>query len=116
LSGALSAAAGMDYAVEKADAADWVETRLAEPAAPGITRVFFHTIVWQYLSERVKDRIRAALTAAGAAATEQAPLALLQMEAENHPGGALLRRTMWPGGETEVLGLADYHCRSVDWA
>lgn len=116
LSGALSAAARMDYSVEKADAADWVEARLAEPAEPGITRVFFHTIVWQYLPERTKDRIRNALTAAGAEATEETPLVWMQMESENHPGGALLRRTVWPGGEIEVLGLADYHGRWVDWA
>src|SRR3546814_2382331 len=55
--------------LDKGDAADWVEARLAEPQADGVTRVLMHSVVWQYLPETTADRIRAAMHAAGARAT-----------------------------------------------
>lgn len=116
VSAALAAAAAMPYAVEKADAADWVEAMLGADPEPGVARVFFHTIVWQYLSQSIKDRISAAFEAAGAAATADSPLIWMYMEAEDHPAGAILKQTVWPGGEIETVGLADYHGRWVDWA
>ena len=115
ISAALMAAASMPYVVDRADAADWVEARLAEPPTEGVVRVFFHTIVWQYLSDDTKDRITAAFEAAGAAATEETPLVWMYMEAEDHPAGAVLKQTVWPGGQTETAGLSDYHGRWVDW-
>lgn len=116
VSAALSAAASMPYAVEKADAADWVEARLGEAPQSGRARVFFHTIVWQYLSGTTKDRISEAFQLAGAAATADSPLVWMHMESEDHPAGAVLKQTVWPGGEKETVGLADYHGRWVDWA
>lgn len=115
VSAALSAAASMPYAVEKADAADWVEARLAETPQPGIARIFFHTIVWQYLPPATKERIAEAFALAGANATADTPLVWMYMEAEDHPAGAVLKQTVWPGGERETVGLADYHGRWVDW-
>lgn len=114
-SAALAAAASMPYRVEKADAADWVESKLAEEPTPGVVRVFFHTIVWQYLPEPTKRRIRDAMEAAGGNASADAPLIWMFMEAEDHPAGAILKMTSWPGGESETLGLSDYHGRWVDW-
>lgn len=116
VSAALAAAAAMPYAVDRADAADWVEAKLDEAPEPGIARVFFHTIVWQYLPQSVKDRLTTAFEAAGAAATADSPLIWMYMEAEDHPAGAILKQTVWPGGESETVGLADYHGRWVDWA
>lgn len=116
VSAALSAAATMPYAVEKADAADWVEAQLAQTPEPGVVRVFFHTIVWQYLSPEKRERIAQAFETAGATATEDAPLVWMYMESEDHPAGAVLKQTVWPGGTQETLGLADYHGRWVDWA
>lgn len=115
VSAALSAAATMPYAVDKADAADWVEARLGEEAQPGVVRVFFHTIVWQYLPEATRNRITEAFAVAGANATADTPLVWMFMEAEDHPAGAVLKQTVWPGGESETVGLADYHGRWVDW-
>jgi hypothetical protein len=63
-----------------ADAADWVEARLAEPQAAGVTRVLMHSVVWQYLPEATADRVRAAMAAAGAAATAERPLAWVMVE------------------------------------
>lgn len=59
----------------RADAADWVEARLAEPQIPGVTRVFYHSIVWQYVAPAGRARIEAAMGAAGAKATRERPLA-----------------------------------------
>lgn len=43
--------------LDRADAADWVEARLAEPQAAGVTRVLMHSVVWQYLPEdSARDR------------------------------------------------------------
>ncbi|GGA56099.1 DUF2332 domain-containing protein [Pelagibacterium lentulum] len=116
ISAASVAAASLPYHVDKADAADWVEAKLAEEPEAGIVRVFFHTIVWQYLPEATKERITAAFEKAGAAASNEAPLVWMYMEAEDHPAGAVLKQRVWPGGELETVGLADYHGRWVDWA
>ncbi|WP_417580084.1 DUF2332 domain-containing protein [Pelagibacterium sp.] len=116
VSAALSAAASRPYAVDRADAADWVDAKLAETAKPGVARVFFHTIVWQYLPDATKERIAESFAAAGAVATQEAPLVWMYMEAEGHPAGAVLKQTVWPGGEKETVGLTDYHGRWVDWS
>lgn len=115
VSAALMAAAAEPYAVEKADAADWVEAKLSEPPVEGVARVFFQTIVWQYLSPAAKDRITAAFEAAALQATEASPLVWMYMESEDHPAGAILKQSVWPGGELETAGLSDYHGRWVDW-
>lgn len=115
ISAALMAAAAIPYEVEKADAADWVEAKLAEPPVEGVVRVFFHTIVWQYLPETTKQRIKDAFEAASRLATPTTPLVWMYMEAEDHPAGAILKQTVWPEGKLETAGLADYHGRWVDW-
>lgn len=116
LSSALTASNQMEYSVDKADAADWVEQKLAEPAIPGVARVFFHTIVWQYLTEHAKQRIMSAFEKAGAEATPETPLFLLSMETEGSPSGAVLTERSWPTGQLITHGLSDYHGRWVDWA
>lgn len=116
VSAALEATARLPYRVEKADAQDWIEVQLSKMPEPGVARVFFHTIVWQYLTHSARLRIQEMFEAAGNAATAETPLVWMYMEAEDHPGGAVLKQTMWPGGEHETLGYADYHGRWVDWA
>lgn len=67
-------------ALDHADAADWVEARLAEPQPAGVTRVLMHSVVWQYLGPERQARIRAAMDAAGAAVDPERPLAWVRME------------------------------------
>ena len=57
--------------------------------------------------------MRDALQDAGAAATDDAPIAWLRME----PAGerADLRLTWWPGGDETVLATAGYHGGDVEW-
>ena len=94
----------------RSDAADWVEARLAEPQAAGVTRVLMHSVVWQYLPEAVADRIRAATKAAGARATAERPLAWVMVEPDRAFGEHTIRVRSWPGeGEWTVLGTAHAH-------
>ena len=82
----------------RADAADWVEAQLAEPQEQGVARVLMHSVVWQYLPEEVADRIRTAMTAAGARAREATPLAWVMMEPDRALGHQVIRVRHWPEG------------------
>lgn len=100
--------------VDRGDGADWLAARLAAPAPSGLHLVY-HTIAWQYFGKATQTACRAALAAAGARATPEAPLAHLAMEADGAGPGAGLTLTLWPGGETLTLGRADFHGRWLDW-
>lgn len=83
-------------ALDCADAADWLEARLAEPQAMGVTRVLLHSVVWQYLPEATADRVRSAMAAAGAHATPERPLAWVMMEPDRASARQLVRVRSWP--------------------
>ncbi|WP_342642422.1 DUF2332 domain-containing protein [Rhodoligotrophos ferricapiens] len=114
LSAILDLAARTHLSIDQADAADWVEQRLEQPV-PGTAHVIYHTIVWQYLPQAARDRIRAALNKAGEKACTKTPLAWLRFEADGEGEGGLLALTYWPGGTTVKLARADYHGRWVRW-
>ncbi len=102
--------------VAREDAADWLEARLAVPR-PGAAHVVAHSIVWQYLPAASRARIEAALSAAGARATREAPLAWLRLEPDGGAPGAAVTLTLWPGdGAPRRLARADFHGSWVDWA
>jgi len=111
---ALAMATESGLKVEKADAIDWLRQRLATPR-PGMTHVIYHTIAWQYLPPALKAEGEALIADAGTRATEAAPLARLQLEADGKPGGAAILLTLWPTGETREIGRADFHGRWVKW-
>jgi hypothetical protein len=96
--------------LDAGDAADWLEARLAEPQAAGVTRVLMHSIVWQYLGAARQARITAAMDAAGTRATAERPLGWVRVEADRsvHQHDITLRS--WPGyGETVCYGHAHAH-------
>ncbi|WP_425229283.1 DUF2332 domain-containing protein [Sphingomonas sp.] len=96
--------------LDRADAADWVEARLAEPQAASVTRVLMHSVVWQYLPAGTQARIRAAMQAAGARATAERPLGWVMMEPNRAIAHQVMRVLSWPGhAEPEVLGVAHAH-------
>ncbi|HEY2636585.1 MAG TPA: DUF2332 domain-containing protein, partial [Solirubrobacteraceae bacterium] len=95
LEGALAVARGIPVVLHRAPAADWLAERLAAPA-PGRATVVFHSVVMQYLDEAERTALDARFAAAGAAATDEAPLAHLAMEAADEL--ANVRLTTWPGG------------------
>ena len=111
---ALTLAARLRPPVDQADAAPWLEARLASPR-PGQLHLVFHTVAAQYFPPETLARVTAALAKAGARATPQAPLAHLQMEGDGASPSAVLTLTLWPGGQTLPLGRADFHGRWVDW-
>lgn len=99
----------------QADAADWVEARLAEPQAAGTVRVLMHSVVWQYLPEATAERIRAAMQAAGEHATAERPLAWVAMEPDRALGHQVVRMRGWPGADGwQVLATAHAHAAWID--
>jgi len=112
---ALALAAQSELRVERAEAADWLEKRLAVDGATGRTRVVFHSAVWHYLSAATKERLKTAIRNAGAAATADQPIAWLSVEPDRIDGSAAIRATIWPKGTTHHLGRSDHHGRWARW-
>ena len=112
LRAAIEVAERLPVEVERANAADWLERELAEPA-PGYATVVYHSIVLQYLSEDDFERVGTAITRAGRAADVHGPVAWLRME----PGGeqAQVRMTMWPEGKERLVATCSYHGAAVRW-
>jgi hypothetical protein len=108
LSAAIEAAVEDRVAVERADAADWIERDFAP--GMGTTQVLFHSVVWGYLATETRERIRSCLTLAGASARPDAPIAWLRFEM---PGQ--LRLTLWPGGTEHTLANAHPHGEWIEW-
>ncbi len=96
--------------LEAGDAPDWVEARLAEPQAKGVTRVLMHSIVWTYIAPEGQARITAAMEAAGARATPERPLAWVHVEADRNVHQHVLTIRSWPGhGEPVIVARAHAH-------
>jgi hypothetical protein len=111
---ALDLAAQVEPHVDRADAGDWLETRL-RTQHPGALHMIYHTIAWQYFPPATQARAEAAMARAGAMATPDAPIARLGMEADGTTPGAAITLTLWPGGTTQSLGRVDFHGRWMDW-
>ncbi|MEM6696210.1 MAG: DUF2332 family protein [Pseudomonadota bacterium] len=101
--------------VDRASAADWLETRLAE-TTPGHLHLIFHTVAWQYFPSSEQRRAQKLIETAGDAAKTSTPLAWLRMEADDATPGAGLSVRLWPGDETIALGRVDFHGRWLDWS
>lgn len=98
------------------DAADFVDRRLAAPQPDDTTRVFYHSIVWQYLPPETRARIEAAMAQAGARADARRRLAWVQLETNRATFRHELRVRFWPGdGEGHLLGTAHAHGAWVEW-
>ena len=116
LRAAIDIAAITEARVERADLVEWLEARLAEPAA-GCTTVVFHSIVWPYLSNDARIQARRALERAGSRASLEAPVAWLRLEPGTDPAAARgeLLLTTWPGGTERVLARCPFHVGPVEW-
>jgi hypothetical protein len=112
LSAAIHVARLVPAHVEQANAADWIEAMLADGVS-GVATVVYHSIVWQYLSNRDRARFQGVMAAAGDAATHDNPLAWLRFE----PAGdvAEVRLQLWPGGEARLLARSGFHGKPVYW-
>ncbi len=94
------------------DAGDWVDERLAAPQEAGTTRVFYHSIVWQYLPPETRARITEAIIGAGDAGGRIAWI-MLETNRETFRHELIVR--YWPGGEPVLLGEAHAHGAWVAW-
>ncbi len=107
--------------VDHADAADWAEARLAGAQEDDTTRVFYHSIVWQYLPEPTRARITAAIEAAGARADSRRRLAWVRLETNRATFRHELTVRHWPDGAGQaagapvLLGTAHAHGAWVEW-
>jgi hypothetical protein len=103
--------------LEQADAADWLERRLA--LADGVTSLVYHSIAFQYFPPAAQARIIAQLEALGGQATPARPLAWLRLEMDDpaNPAMPSIRLTLWrgQGREEQLLGCAHAHGTFVQW-
>jgi hypothetical protein len=98
------------------DAAEFVTKRIPAPQEEGITRVLFHTVMWQYLPDATREAITAAMEQAGERASAERPLAWIALETNRGTFRHELRVRYWPGGEEGIL-LAEAHPHGawVEW-
>jgi hypothetical protein len=102
--------------VERGDAADWIEAKLAEPEAKGCARIVMHSVFWQYVPGPSQDRIEAAIIDAGSRAAASAPLGWLSFEPDPGTLGPMqLRLKIWPGGQEFHLATCHPHGTTINW-
>ncbi len=100
--------------MQQIDAESFVSQRLLD-RRKGCAFVLFHSIMWQYLPERIRQDIKSLLSAAGDAATSADPIYWLRMENALQGPGAELRLTPWPGDQEQLLARCDFHGRWIEW-
>jgi hypothetical protein len=102
--------------LERKDAGTFVEERLEAPQEAGVTRVLYHSVMWQYLPEATRRSITAAMEQAGTRATADKPLAWVQLETNRATFRHELTVRYWPGGgEPAILSEAHPHGAWVAW-
>jgi hypothetical protein len=105
-----------DVRVERADAAEWLETHLASRAPDALT-IVYHSVFFQYPPRETRKRIKTAIERAGESSST--PLAWLRLEPEAALGGPrdsvrfLVDVVTWPSGERRTLAETDGHARFV---
>jgi hypothetical protein len=102
--------------LDRADAADWVETHISPRA--GCVTVLCHSIMWAYLPSAVQNSITAHMEAVGRAATPEAPIAWLSFErgAEMKARPDITLR-LWPQAPgPRILGECHPHGGHMVWA
>ena len=100
--------------VDQGDAIDWLAPRLTH--RDGTVHLIYSTVAWQYFPTAKQAEGTRLIEQAGAAATEQTPLAWFGMENDGSGKGAALTLRLWPGDIALDLGRADFHGRWVGWS
>lgn len=112
LSGALEVAGRVPATVDEASVDSWIGPQL-EAARPGTVTVVYHSVVDEYLPDHVRHGFHAAMAAAGARATEAAPLAWVRVEPADRVRQHAVTRTLWPDGRTDRIALSGAHGTNV---
>jgi hypothetical protein len=99
--------------VDTASADEWLPAMLGTHS--GHHTVVFHSIVWQYLGEKIHSAVRESLETAGARASKDSTVIWARME----PAGAVadIRITVWDGTVQEEHRVAEvgYHGHGLRW-
>ena len=113
---AMRLAAERPPSLERKDAGTFVEERLEMPQDHGVTRVIYHSVMWQYLPETTRRSITASIETAGARATADKPFAWVQLETNRATFRHELTVRYWPGGDQgAILSEAHPHGAWVEW-
>ncbi|MGM0559514.1 MAG: DUF2332 domain-containing protein [Pseudomonadota bacterium] len=110
-----AAMALQEATIDRGDAADWLEARLAS-GQPDCLHLVFHTIAWQYFPPERQARGRDLLESAGRTARADSPLAWLAMEDDGASHGAAVSLRLWPGDLRLNLGRVGFHGQWIEWA
>ncbi|MFN4112793.1 MAG: DUF2332 domain-containing protein [Sphingomonadaceae bacterium] len=98
------------------NAAAFAQHALARPQQAGVTRVLFHSIVWQYIPDDQQQAVTAAMAEAARSASVNRPLAWLTLETNRTTFRHELHVRYWPGGdEPALLACAHPHGAWVEW-
>ncbi|MFB0613193.1 DUF2332 domain-containing protein [Aurantiacibacter poecillastricola] len=103
--------------LRRMDAAEFMKERLGAEQEEGVTRVLFHTVMWQYMPEITRDAVTEAMEAAAAKATAEKPLAWIRVETNRETFKHELTVKYWPGGGDDWTMLAEAHPHGawVEW-
>lgn len=113
---AIALATEMRPNIVQADALDWVLERLSAPQEADVVRIFNHSIVWQYIPEERRQKIRAAIEAAGQHVTPERPLGWIMLETNRETFKHELMVKYWPGPDSwHLLAEAQAHGAWIHW-
>lgn len=103
-----------------ADAGEFVRERLCTAQESGVTRVIYHSVMWQYMPMATRDAITAMMEEAGEAATAERPLAWIRLETNRQTFRHELVIRHWANGgsggsEPVMLAEAHPHGAWVNW-
>lgn len=122
LNAALELADASGLRVEKADAAEWVRSKLSGDLPPGTT-IVYHSVFFQYPPREVRAAITQAIEEAGMRADKDRQLAWVRFEPDPIVGGPrdstryVLNIIRWDGSTRtqETLADVDPHGRFMTW-
>ncbi len=101
------------------DAAQFVAQQIKLDQGANVTRVLYHSIMWQYMPAETQDTITRAMEEAGAVATPERPLAWIALETDPATFRHELKVRYWngsgKGAEPELLAFAHAHGAWVEW-
>jgi hypothetical protein len=112
--GAFAEAASVPVEVERGSAIPWLPRQLERPME-GVATVIFHSIVLQYLADQERSDFLETIEAAGARATNEAPLAHLTLEPDPGMSAFPVRLRTWPNGDEVILAQSGPHGADIVW-
>ncbi|HEY5250144.1 MAG TPA: DUF2332 domain-containing protein [Acidimicrobiales bacterium] len=112
---ALQVAESFPPIVDEAPAGEWLRGVLAERQS-GTVQLVWQSVFAQYLTDEDRGDLTVNMEAAGAQATDDAPVVWARMEPSTDPlQGFRVTVTCWPGGRETLLARSGDHGPPVRW-